>query len=521
MSKLVDYLKSNGIDTNVGKFNFDKQLGEGGNSYVYLFNKDKKQFVIKFLKLDVNGNKIERFKDEYFALAQLPSNKGIVEQYHLDKVKIEDKDYYIIISKYYEMNLDLFKKEVIDLLPNKEKPRARKLIFFQLLHALKYMHNNKIIHRDIKPENIFINYDKEDLNNLHLIIGDFGIAHFDEEIYSKESHTKSSERLGNREFSAPEQSIKGEKVSYYSDIFSLGQIMFWLKYNRTFKGIDEFSSEGILDSIIKICLKRDPKERFKDIESIENYINQYEKKEYCMENFLYEFDDIIRKNSPEIEKYDVIENKLDIYSLINDLNSINRNNFLWYMDFDEGDNQLSSIDKSPFTEEMYIIRSGELRTEISIRDIILFRDKNSPFDNLIIIRTNTSPFFTYYDKSNNKKERRINPNSEFDQASFIGDKCIDPSETKNGYYKDISGKSTYVRNINDFVELERRIKPYLYVIAPKGTALNDWSRDGKSKEFLSRIMSSENIDNDDDIKDFIKHIQQSSRNYKEYRLLNL
>lgn len=90
MSSLVSYIKSHGIDTNVGKFEFIKILGEGGNSYVYLFKKNDKQFVIKFLKSDVNSKKIERFKDEYFALAQLPSNKGIIEQYHLDKVKIEE-----------------------------------------------------------------------------------------------------------------------------------------------------------------------------------------------------------------------------------------------------------------------------------------------------------------------------------------------------------------------------------------------------------------------------------------------
>ena len=39
MSNLVTFLKSNGINTNVGKFEFIRAIGEGGNSFVYLFKK--------------------------------------------------------------------------------------------------------------------------------------------------------------------------------------------------------------------------------------------------------------------------------------------------------------------------------------------------------------------------------------------------------------------------------------------------------------------------------------------------
>ncbi|HDR1414311.1 TPA: protein kinase [Pasteurella multocida] len=520
MSNLVKHLKNNGIDTNIGKFSFDKQLGEGGNSYVYLFIKNNKKFAVKFLKLDVNSKKIKRFQDEYFALAQLPKNHGIIEQYHFDKIKIKDENYYIIISKYYNKNLAKFKEETLNSLPKKEKKNLQESIFYQLLNALKYIHDNKIIHRDIKPENIFIDYDDENINDIKIVIGDFGIAHFDDELYSKESSTNYDERLGNRDFSAPEQSNKGEDVSYYSDIFSFGQVMHWLRKNKTLKGIDEFHNEDLIDEIIKICLKGDPKERFKDINSIYDYIKKIEDKKYCLEDFLFEFDNIIRKNAPEIKTSTLIKNRDDINNLLFDLNFINKKNFLWYMDFDEGDMHLSSIDKSIFTKEMHIIRSNNARTEIKIKDIILFRDNNNLFNNIIIIRTENSPFFIYHDKSNQKKERNIKSDLEYDSACFIGNKCIDPEETNNGYYKDASGNSTHIHNIPDFFEIDRRIKPYLYVIAPKNTALNDWSRDGKSKEFLYNIMNSEEVENDD-IKNFIKHIQGSSKNYKKYRILNM
>jgi mitogen-activated protein kinase 1/3 len=45
-----------------------------------------------------------------------------------------------------------------------------KLITYNLLCALKFLHSANVIHRDIKPENIFVN------SNCDVKIGDFGIS---------------------------------------------------------------------------------------------------------------------------------------------------------------------------------------------------------------------------------------------------------------------------------------------------------------------------------------------------------
>lgn len=54
----------------------------------------------------------------------------------------------------------------------KHEKKIKLKIAFDLLHGLKYLHQNKIIHGDIKPENCFINKIKN--NEFEGVIGDFG-----------------------------------------------------------------------------------------------------------------------------------------------------------------------------------------------------------------------------------------------------------------------------------------------------------------------------------------------------------
>ena len=192
------------------------------------------------------------------------------------------------------------------------------------------------------------------------------------------------------------------------------------------------------------------------------------------------------------------------------------NDFIWYMNLDEGDSRLTSILKSPFTEDMHVLKSGDNLCEINILDVTLFRDNNDLFNNLIFIRTKQASPFVYIDKFDEIKAREINKDKDLDYASYIDGKCIDPEETKNAYYKNKNGSSIHISEL-EYYDVERQLKPFLYVIAPKETALNDWSRDGGASKILSKIMTSEVI-NDKDIKNFLSHIQQSSRNYKDNKL---
>lgn len=51
----------------------------------------------------------------------------------------------------------------------KLNPMIMKLIFYQMLRAVNYIHALNICHRDIKPDNFF-------LKGYRVVLGDFGAA---------------------------------------------------------------------------------------------------------------------------------------------------------------------------------------------------------------------------------------------------------------------------------------------------------------------------------------------------------
>ena len=98
-------------------------------------------------------------------------------------------------------------------------------IFKQLLIALKYLYENKIMHRDIKLDNILLD------ENYNAKLGDFGLSalHRDSIEAGDEENLllSKSTRVGRKDFVAPEI-LRGMDFDYKIDVFCLGLTMLCL-----------------------------------------------------------------------------------------------------------------------------------------------------------------------------------------------------------------------------------------------------------------------------------------------------
>ncbi|MCA9056731.1 MAG: serine/threonine protein kinase, partial [Planctomycetaceae bacterium] len=135
----------------------------------------------------------------------------------------------------------------------------------QLLEALAYAHQQKIIHCDVKPENIVL------FNGATLRLTDFGIAKFAQK-------TVRGSGTGTVGYMAPEQAMG--KPSQRSDVFSAGLIMCrmfsgeWPEWPYSWPppGIQKLRSKLTPDMIafLKRAIDPNPRNRFRDAEQMRN-----------------------------------------------------------------------------------------------------------------------------------------------------------------------------------------------------------------------------------------------------------
>lgn len=143
-------------------------------------------------------------------------------------------------------------------------------IMSQLLGAISYSHQNKIIHRDIKPANILLESDNT------IKVTDFGIARLE-----SSELTRIGTAMGTPNYMSPEQ-CKGVEVDNRTDIFSAGVILYqFLTNTKPFEGSSIASTihkvvnitppkpssinpslGNAFDHVIEKCLAKEPENRF-------------------------------------------------------------------------------------------------------------------------------------------------------------------------------------------------------------------------------------------------------------------
>jgi len=263
-------------DIIANRYNVLSLLGMGGMAVVFeckdLYTKDI--VAVKILKEELLDDQamVEEFKKELKATVQM-RHPNIMQIY--SEGVWNNRPY--LVLEYLEGQTLLDKIEYY----TKFAPIEACEIMLQLLDAISYTHDHKIIHRDIKPQNVFL------LSNGTVKLGDFGIAKNEKEA---ENHGKI---LGSVHFLAPEV-LSGEPFSICSDIYAAGITFFQivtgvLPFDGSTEKVAEMHLKKAcpapskfqttipkdLDEIILKSLEKNPKKRYQSSSEFKSAIMAY------------------------------------------------------------------------------------------------------------------------------------------------------------------------------------------------------------------------------------------------------
>ena len=202
-----------------GPYRILKPLGEGGMGAVYLAERDDLGSLVAIKVLRdawLSPARRERFLSEQRTLAQLN---------HPSIARLYDADTLADGTPWFAM-------EYVDGLPLTEHcwqrraaMRERLQTFRAVCEAVRYAHQYAIIHRDLKPSNILVTAD----GTVKLL--DFGIAKQLDGVNPKVDGSLTGLNMMTPAYAAPEQ-VRGVPVGVYTDVYSLGVILYELLAGR-------------------------------------------------------------------------------------------------------------------------------------------------------------------------------------------------------------------------------------------------------------------------------------------------
>jgi len=218
-------------------YHIDSLLNSGGMANVYLGLDLRSGFPVAVKELFSNRTKdkfiIQNFRVEASLYCHL-SHPNLTKL--VDFVEYGDKCYLI---------MEFVDGKSLDVLLNTEnKPLEEKKlvpVFCQILEAVAYIHQKRILHLDLKPGNIML---KDD--------GKIKILDMGNSARIDDNNLKNRPKIGSPAFMAPEQ-INQKELGFYSDIFALGVTFF-----NMLTGKLPFSGAGHTDIFEKICNEKTP-----------------------------------------------------------------------------------------------------------------------------------------------------------------------------------------------------------------------------------------------------------------------
>ncbi len=215
----------------VGRYRIVRELGKGATSNVYLVtDADGHVYALKRLKPDRDSKISRKMFETEIALCGRLNHPNIVT---LIESGVDENDLpYIVMEHVDGEALDVFAA------PGFTLPDEMVIdIVRQSAEALDYACKHGVIHRDQKPANIMLRHEDGQVK-----ITDFGCAMIND--------TQSTQLgvVGTANFMSPEQ-VQGLNLSYQSDIFSLGGVLYRLLTGRPAFMAQDY--QGLAAQIIK------------------------------------------------------------------------------------------------------------------------------------------------------------------------------------------------------------------------------------------------------------------------------
>lgn len=234
----------------IGPYKIEGLLSKGGMSFLYLgvLPETKETLAVKVLspKYVTHPEAVEHFLKEAQIIA-LTNHPNIVKLYGQGAW---EGGLFIAMELIQGVSLRQF------IMQQSLSLRRSLDIILQVAYALCHLHTHGVIHRDLKPENILITEDGE------IKVIDFGIAQLHEE---KEAPLE-KRFMGTPSYMSPEQKEHPLKLSYSSDIYSLGIITYELVLGKLSYGIINTSLlPKELRKIVEKALAPSPQDRYQDI----------------------------------------------------------------------------------------------------------------------------------------------------------------------------------------------------------------------------------------------------------------
>ncbi|HEY0459462.1 MAG TPA: protein kinase [Pyrinomonadaceae bacterium] len=211
----------------IGHYELQEKIGAGGMGEVYkaIDTRLNRRVALKFLSESLENDHAarRRFLKEAQAVAML-DHSNICAVHGIE----QSDEHHFIVMQYIEGKTLAESINCESVTAERFKSLAR-----QIIGAVAFAHSHGIIHRDLKPGNIMLT------NEGQIKVLDFGLAKIisqkqileDNSTEDVSQFSQSGLVIGTVSYMSPEQ-LRGEKLDYRTDIFSLGIILYELLYRE-------------------------------------------------------------------------------------------------------------------------------------------------------------------------------------------------------------------------------------------------------------------------------------------------